>query len=233
MAYRITRYEDAFEGVLGVKITIKIGEFIRKMEQEGHTEKSICFTIWKTQDKLLAFKNDSRFLTVLESEINKWSWKKDDPRWQEYWKKKNEEERAKSLRKELDAIRRDNIEYETLEANSKRKPKKSKGYVYFIQGQCGGAIKIGFSKSPENRLKELQTGYPDTLIILLMMPGSESTESTLHREFAASRLKGEWFRPDEYLLERIKEFKERYSVSPGQKRKEDIVNNWKKKHNVS
>jgi len=204
MAYRITKYEEAFEGVLGVKINDKIKLFIEKMEQEGHTEKSISFTIWKTQDKLLVYKNDSRFFTILESEINKWSWKKDDPRWQEYWARKNEAERAKRLRKELDEIRKDEKQLEGISGTAS---KKAKGYVYFIQGQCGGAIKIGYSVCPEKRLKELQTGYPDTLVILLMIPGSEATEHTLHREFSASRLQGEWFRPDEYLLNKIKEFK--------------------------
>lgn len=212
MAHRITTYEEAFEGVLGIKVSDKIKGFLKRMETEGHTEKSICFTIWKKQDKLLAFKNDSRFLTVLESEINKWSWKKDDPRWQEYWNRKKEAEKAGRIRKELDQIRKDETQHNIINANAQKPPKKVKGYVYFIQGQCGGAIKIGYSASPEKRLKELQTGYPDTLMILLMLPGSESTERALHREFEASRLQGEWFRPDEYVIKRIKELKSKFTV---------------------
>ncbi len=210
MAYRITRYEQAFEDVLGIKIDEKIKAFLKRMEREGHTEKSICFTIWKKQDKLLAFRRDSRFLGVLENEINKWSWKRDDPRWTEYWNRKKEEEKAVKIKKELDAIREDEKEKENMEKVARKPPKKLKGYVYFIQGQCGGAIKIGYSANPAKRLKELQTGYPDTLKILLMIPGSESTERTLHREFEASRLNGEWFRPDEYLLNRMKEIKAMY-----------------------
>jgi len=215
-----------------MKIDEKVKAFTSKMEREGHTEKSICFTIWKKQDKLLAFKRDSRFFTVLESEINKWSWKKDDPRWQEYWNRKNEEKKAVSLRKELDAIKEDDLEQKSIKTRSEKYLGRPKGYVCFIQGQCGGAIKVGFSSSPEKRLKELQTGYPDTLIILLMMPGDEGTERTLHREFEASRLHGEWFRPDGYLLDRIKQLKTMYYKPPKTKTKEEIVKIWKEKHNI-
>jgi hypothetical protein len=42
MAYRVTRYEDAFEGVLDEKVKA----FIARLEKDGHTEK---FTIWKAQ----------------------------------------------------------------------------------------------------------------------------------------------------------------------------------------
>lgn len=210
MAFRVTTYEQAFEGVLGVSMGDKVRAFINRLEQAGHTEKSIAFAIWKTQDKLMAYRQDNRFFSILENEINKWSWRKDDPRWKEYWKKKEEEKRAISLRKELNAIRNDEYEFKQIDKHAQKPPKRPKGYVYFIQGLCGGAIKIGYSASPEKRLKELQTGYPDTLTILLMIPGSESTEATFHRQFDASRLKGEWFRPDDYLIEQIKELKAKF-----------------------
>mgnify|MGYP000456709959 CR=1 FL=1 len=213
MPYRVTTYEDAFVGVLGIKIDDRIKKLIKELEVEGHTEKSIAFSIWKSQEKLLTFKGDSRFLSVLRNEVNKWSWKKDDPRWQEYWRRKKEEEKAKKIRQQLEYIREDEREFKSIEerANGKKRIKKATGYVYFIQGLCGGAIKIGFSKNPEVRLKELQTGYPDTLTILLMIPGTEATERAIHRKFEASRLKGEWFRPDDYLIEEMKKLKKMYS----------------------
>ena len=213
MPYRVTTYEDAFVGVLGIKIDDRIKKLIKELEVEGHTEKSIAFSIWKSQEKLLTFKGDSRFLSVLRNEVNKWSWKKDDPRWQEYWRRKKEEEKAKKIRQQLEYIREDEREFKSIEerAKGKKRIKKATGYVYFIQGLCGGAIKIGFSKNPEVRLKELQTGYPDTLTILLMIPGTEATERAIHRKFEASRLKGEWFRPDDYLIEEMKKLKKMYS----------------------
>lgn len=205
MACRVTRYDQAFEDVLGMKIDDNIKVFCKKMEDAGHTEKSIAFVIWRKQDKLLAFKKDKRFFTVLESEIRKWSWPKGDPRWDEYWKRKNEADRAARVRKEIDNLKDSDFHWELLNSWGKKPLKKAPGYVYFIQGSCGGAIKIGYSNDPESRLKSLQTGYPDTLVLLLMIPGYESHEKALHRELEASRLKGEWFRPDPDVINKIKE----------------------------
>lgn len=205
MANRVLTYNQAFEDVLGLRFDDKLKSFVARLEKEGHTEKSICFTIWKKQDKLRVYKHDSRFMSILENEINKWSWKKDDPRWVEYNKRKAEYAKTQRYLKELHRISEDSRSLAYLDKELKRPPKHPKGYVYFIQGECGGAIKIGYSVSPEKRLKELQTGYPDTLIVILMVPGDESTERALHRKFDASRLKGEWFRPDNYVIEAIKD----------------------------
>lgn len=209
---KITTYFQAFNVVLGMEINDKIKRAIADLEAEGHAERNICFAIWRTQDKLLAFKRDNRFISILKNEVNKWSWKNADPRWKEYWNKKNEEKKAAAIRKEIDAVIESEKAIEHLnkvvDATYKR-PKKMKGYIYFIQGQCGGAIKIGYSLDPVSRLKGLQTGYPDTLVILAMIPGNESIEKGLHKEFDSSRLNGEWFRPDTRLIDKIKELKAR------------------------
>jgi len=207
MSNRVTTYAQAFLGVLGIPMDAKIKDFLKKLENDGHAEKGISFSIWRSQDKLNAFKYDRRFMSILENEINKWSWRKDDPRWTEYWNKKNEAIKALRIRKEIDmmSVAKPDavIENDVLTIL----PVDPKGYVYFIQGLCGGAIKIGFSVDPVKRLRALQTGYPDTLTILFMVPGNESTERQVHKEFEASRLKGEWFRPDEHVIQKIKEWK--------------------------
>jgi hypothetical protein len=219
MAVRITTYQQAFDGVLGIPFDEKLQRFVKELEKEGHTEKSICFTIWKKQDKLRAFKRDSRFMSILKNEINKWSWKKNDPRWKEYWAKKEEEKRAETLRAELEKIKiEESLTDEILaNANRKRGRRKPSGFIYFIQGQCGGAIKIGYSKKPELRLKELQTGYPDTLRILLMVPGNETDEAAFHTMFADFRLKGEWFKPDPYIVNKLKEIAAKIQQGGGSK----------------
>jgi len=216
MPNRVTTYSQAFIGVLGIPIDAKIKVFLKRLEQEGHTEKGISFGIWRSQDKLNSFKNDRRFMSILENEINKWSWRKDDPRWTEYWNKKNEVVRVERLRKEIDC--RAKVE---KDSDSKGKKPRYKGYIYFIQGQLGGAIKIGYSVNPQRRLKELQTGYPDTLRILVMIPGNEYTEKIFYRQFEGSRLNGEWFRPDDCVMDKINELKRKHNYTSV---KEGVVN---------
>lgn len=209
---KVTTYTQAFLGVLGIPLDAKIKDFLKKLESDGHTEKGISFSIWRSQEKLSTFRYDHRFMSILENEINKWSWKKDDPRWTEYWNKKNEATKAERLRKEIKEFVLDANELERMN-NPNGKHKKYKGYIYFIQGQCGGAIKVGFSTIPSERLRQLQTGYPDTLKILLLIPGNESTEKVIHRQFEGSKLNGEWFRPDELVIDKIKELKAIYENS--------------------
>lgn len=72
--------------------------------------------------------------------------------------------------------------------------------VYFIQDE-GVDIKIGFSeRDPMARLSAMQTGNPRELRLLAFMDGSRSTEAMLHEKFSEFRVRGEWFRPEPYLL---------------------------------
>lgn len=69
---------------------------------------------------------------------------------------------------------------------------RAEGWVYFISsGQ--GAIKIGWARDPDKRLKTLQIGSPKRLKILGVMPGTQRTEKEIHRHYADARLTGEWF----------------------------------------
>ncbi|MSU01959.1 GIY-YIG nuclease family protein [Tissierella pigra] len=208
MSYRITTYKKAFEEVLGMEFDENLQTFVKLLEFEGHTEKSISYSVWKSQEKLLKFKHDSRFMGVLKNEILKYSWPKGDPRWDGYWKKKNEEEKTKKISEELRQKQiAENRKLGAEKAKETKYKKRYKGFVYFIQGEYGGAIKIGFSKKPEERLKQLQTGYPDTLQILLLIAGNEKDEKRFHDEFESYRLNGEWFKPDKFILDKINELK--------------------------
>lgn len=79
------------------------------------------------------------------------------------------------------------------------------GWVYFIRAVQTGRIKIGFSSSPERRLKELEYGCPEDLELVTKIPGSFFREHDLHRQFAAHRARGEWFEPAPELLAYIAE----------------------------
>jgi len=91
----------------------------------------------------------------------------------------------------------------------------SDGFVYFIQEEETGRIKIGFSeKHPKGRLKDFQTGNSNKLILLGYIEGTLQNESNLHKEFSKERIrkgneKGkEWFESSPRLKERIKELLE-------------------------
>lgn len=76
-------------------------------------------------------------------------------------------------------------------------------FVYFIQAEQGGPIKIGVCRDPHARLASLQTCNPLKLRILGVVEGVEKDERRLHRRFAATRLQGEWFEPSGELLEYV------------------------------
>jgi Meiotically up-regulated gene 113 len=73
--------------------------------------------------------------------------------------------------------------------------------VYFLQAGHDGPIKIGWSADVRSRMSMLQTGQPHELRLLLLLEGGDQkTEKVMHRRFAASHLRGEWFRPSTDLL---------------------------------
>ena len=81
--------------------------------------------------------------------------------------------------------------------------------VYFIQGKITKLIKIGrvdrVAKNPVAlRIKELQVGSPDELVVLLCIPEwNKKEESFLHKKFAHLRVHGEWFKLEQELLDFI------------------------------
>jgi len=70
--------------------------------------------------------------------------------------------------------------------------------IYFIYGRANkneAYVKIGYSKNPEQRLKQLQTGCPIKLSIRYTMSGNFETEKALHeyyKEYKVPHSK-EWF----------------------------------------
>lgn len=63
--------------------------------------------------------------------------------------------------------------------------------VYFAG--CGGRVKIGWSSRVGSRLADLQTGNPEPIRLLGVLPGGRLKERQLHEKFADVRLSGEWF----------------------------------------
>jgi hypothetical protein len=79
--------------------------------------------------------------------------------------------------------------------------------VYFLQGENGGPIKIGHTNDIEKRIKLMQTGNPDKLVLLHLTSGGKNFEDQLHVRFSEFHYRGEWFYPSEEILDFISELK--------------------------
>jgi hypothetical protein len=77
--------------------------------------------------------------------------------------------------------------------------------TYLIASHDGKAVKIGKSADPRNRARELQTGHPLRLKIVLVL--DMDVEKQLHARFAKDRLVGEWFQLSDSIREFIEEQK--------------------------
>lgn len=75
--------KQAFE-VLCFPYTPKTEASIEKLKKAGYAEKCIVYALsnWDTQDKMLSFRGDPRFISVFENEVRKRAFKNGDPRWQ-------------------------------------------------------------------------------------------------------------------------------------------------------
>lgn len=73
-------------------------------------------------------------------------------------------------------------------------------YVYFIQRESGGPIKIGKAERPEQRLVSLQVGNHEILTIRAVCLGGHAAERRLHSRFAHLLIRNEWFEPDSDLV---------------------------------
>ena len=74
----------------------------------------------------------------------------------------------------------------------------SDGWVYWIGGDTG-PIKIGWSKDPQKRVRELQTGSPIALTVVHQVAGTTADERRWHKKLSDHRLHGEWFMRDAAL----------------------------------
>lgn len=71
-------------------------------------------------------------------------------------------------------------------------------YVYAIKNTSTGNIKLGISKNPEQRLKQLQTGCDGKLELVAYRKADNgySDELQLHTENEQHAIHGEWFTSD-------------------------------------
>ncbi len=68
-------------------------------------------------------------------------------------------------------------------------------YVYFMQCDFGGPIKIGCSHKPTLRQQVARPEMPFELVLIGQVPGSYYIEDFLHCWFRPWNIRGEWFQP--------------------------------------
>lgn len=90
----------------------------------------------------------------------------------------------------------------------------AKGTVYYIRTCC--RIKIGYTTNLDGRMTDLS---PDEL--LATEPGDRALEAARHRQFAASRVRGEWFTSSPALLAHIRALRSKHhsavTANPGER----------------
>lgn len=93
-----------------------------------------------------------------------------------------------------------------------------KYWVYFIQWAHGGPIKIGRAKNVSRRLASHQVSSPYEIVLLCMIEAHNfALEKKIHYHFDDYRIRGEWFKPHENILEFVdvikrREFKKIYAI---------------------
>ena len=73
-----------------------------------------------------------------------------------------------------------------------RPRRKAKPRIYFIR--CGGFVKIGVSRDPSRRIRDMVTGNPHDMELLHTAPGDIAVERRLHEKFRTQHHHHEWFR---------------------------------------
>jgi predicted GIY-YIG superfamily endonuclease len=77
-------------------------------------------------------------------------------------------------------------------------------YVYLIKSSETGYYKIGYSANPDQRIKQLQTGCPDELIMITTFKSDRARriEYALHNSYSHACKHNEWF--DLHIEDEIK-----------------------------
>lgn len=77
------------------------------------------------------------------------------------------------------------------------------GWIYCIQGESGGPIKIGFAVDVFDRMAALQAASPLKLVLLAGRRAQFWEERRLHQSHGKDRLHGEWFSPSAEVLDLV------------------------------
>lgn len=84
---------------------------------------------------------------------------------------------------------------------------RDKAYVYIIKVSPDGIYKIGVSKNPEKRIKQLQTGNPEKIELIKTFLSSYpyKMENVFHRRFKRNHVQGECYYLSQEDIEHFEE----------------------------
>lgn len=91
----------------------------------------------------------------------------------------------------------------TSAAASKRAREQWDQRVYFMRCLACGLVKIGFSKNVRARRAQLNRSGEHIVEVLGVHVGDRWTEAQVHGTFARDRVRGEWFRASDDLMDYI------------------------------
>jgi len=86
-------------------------------------------------------------------------------------------------------------------------------YVYYVVATDSDVVKIGISRNPWSRVKDLQTGSASSFELLATLKTDVRSERELHKFFQDSRISGEWFRRSKALNSLIEKTKSKEILS--------------------
>jgi Putative antitoxin of bacterial toxin-antitoxin system, YdaS/YdaT/Meiotically up-regulated gene 113 len=77
-------------------------------------------------------------------------------------------------------------------------------FIYFIQAQSNGPIKIGTTRHhPARRMVKIQTDCPWPIKLLGAIEGTSAQEKAIHQTLSFFRTSGEWFSPHPTVMAAI------------------------------
>lgn len=79
-----------------------------------------------------------------------------------------------------------------------------KGRVYFVSAP--GRVKVGYTKTPENRLAKLRQVDMEELTVIGVVAATRKSEKSLQAKLSKYLIKGEWFRDCHEVRDAITQF---------------------------
>jgi hypothetical protein len=89
------------------------------------------------------------------------------------------------------------------------------GYVYFIRDIETRLIKIGFSRIPDYRIRQIRLAVGHPVELAAMLPGSRDLERRLHLDLRDTNDHREWFVRSPRLLAYIQAAQDRFPLGVG------------------